>query len=152
MSGHSIRQLTRRAARADDLNFLISLRERTMRVHELASGLVRDETESLTRVRKCFGCAEILEVDGKPIGLLKLDRGEADWELIQIQLLPEFQRLGLGGQLVAEVVAQARQAGARVRLGVLKSNPARALYERHGFVIDRQTEHGFEMSLEPRCP
>lgn len=148
----SLDGLTRRAAGAQDLAFLSLLRELTMRPHELASGLVRNAAESLARVHKGFEFAEILEFRAEPIGLLKLDRRGSEWELIQIQLRPEFQGRGLGTQLLAELVGQARQAGASLRLGVLKANPARALYERHGFVVERQTEHGFEMRLEPLRP
>jgi GNAT superfamily N-acetyltransferase len=62
-----------------------------------------------------------------------------DWDLIQIQLTPSLQGQGFGAQLIQSIISQARQAGASLKLDVLKANPARRLYERLGFTTIAET-------------
>lgn len=136
-----------RPATEADEPFLIELRRQTMAPHERACGIVRDAEASLRRVRARFDCAQIVLLAGQPIGLLKLIRDAKHWELLQIQLAPSVQGRGLGSALLRRIVAQARAAGASLKLHVLKSNPARKLYERHGFVVIAESEHAYEMRL-----
>jgi ribosomal protein S18 acetylase RimI-like enzyme len=57
--------------------------------------------------------------------------------LVVVEVLPEWQGQGIGTRVVSRVVQEA--GGVPVSLHVLKGNPARALYERLGFVIDGET-------------
>jgi ribosomal protein S18 acetylase RimI-like enzyme len=138
-------QLTRRPATVDDIPFLMRLRRKTMDTHLSASGASTGEDEHLTRLVYRFDCAEVLLQDGVPVGLLKVARDSIPWELIQIQLLPALQGQGIGAELVAQIIAEADKANVNVALGVLKANPARALYERLGFTIVGETKYEFEM-------
>lgn len=136
-----------RPATADDLDFLLDLRKTTMTAHMRNSGVdVTDET-SLQKVLFLYEIADIIEQGERRIGLLKLKKQEKLWWLHQIQLLPEFQGQGVGGALLSEIVDSARKSGVEVRLHVLKANPARHFYERHGFVISDEAEHAYEMQL-----
>lgn len=78
--------------------------------------------------------------------------GTADWELVQIQIAPAWQGAGIGSHLVRALLEQARQAGAVVRLSVLKANPARQLYERLGFAVVAELDHAYEMAASPEAP
>jgi GNAT superfamily N-acetyltransferase len=49
---------------------------------------------------------------------------------MQIPITPSLQRQGLGTQLIQSIITEARDAGASLKLKVLKTNPARRLYER----------------------
>jgi ribosomal protein S18 acetylase RimI-like enzyme len=138
-------QLTRRPAITDDVPFLMGLRRRTMDAHLSASGASTDDDEHLARLMDRFDCAEVLLQDGVPVGLLKVSRDRAQWKLIQIQLVPQLQGQGLGADLLARVIAEADNANVTVALSVLKTNPARALYERLGFAVVGETEHEFDM-------
>jgi GNAT superfamily N-acetyltransferase len=142
--------LERRAATEADVGFLIELRDLTMSAHQVAAGLVPSDDERRTRVLVRYECAEILVRAGKAVGLLKVARDGLDWELIQIQLVPEFQGRGLGTQILRGLVAEARRAGASVRLSVLQRSPARRLYERMGFTVVEETEHATTMLLLPQ--
>ena len=76
----------------------------------------------------------LIEQHGAPIGRLYVeDRGAELW-LIDIALLPECRGRGIGAALLGDLLAQGRDAGKPVGLTVFKSNPARRLYERLGFV------------------
>jgi ribosomal protein S18 acetylase RimI-like enzyme len=46
------------------------------------------------------------------------------------------------------VIDEARKAGASLRLGVLKANPALRLYQRLGFTVVRESIYAYEMRLE----
>jgi GNAT superfamily N-acetyltransferase len=67
------------------------------------------------------------------LGRLYLDRGEAAWLVIDLALLPEHRGQGTGTRLLGGVLADAGAVAKPVRLHVLRSSPARRLYERLGF-------------------
>lgn len=50
--------------------------------------------------------------------------------------------------LLQSLIAEARGAGASLRLSVLKANPAKRLYEPLGFAVISQSESAYEMALE----
>jgi GNAT superfamily N-acetyltransferase len=61
---------------------------------------------------------------------------------LAIAVVPSKRGHGIGEQLLQALLARARAAGyARISLSVEPGNPARKLYERHGFeVVDQGTE------------
>jgi ribosomal protein S18 acetylase RimI-like enzyme len=69
------------------------------------------------------------------MGRLMVHRTVDDILLVDITLLPEFRGRGIGGKLLGELQGEATREGKRVRLHVLRTNPARRLYERSGFSI-----------------
>jgi len=75
----------------------------------------------------------IIELESEPIGRLYIDRGETEIEIIDIALLPQFQRLGIGRMLLEEILAEGKATGKLVRIYVENFNPARRLYDRLGF-------------------
>ena len=81
-----------------------------------------------------FDCAEIVLADGKPVGLLKLQREPGTWHLHQLQLAGDVRGQGLGRRILEQILTEADRARVPVTLSVLKANPARRLYERLGFV------------------
>jgi ribosomal protein S18 acetylase RimI-like enzyme len=147
MTGARERSLTLRPATEADVPYLIALRERTMTQHQVASGAVPSDSERQQRVRFRFECASIIERAGEPVGLLKVAREGLDWQLIQIQLAPELQGQGIGRALIVELIDEARTRGASLSLHVLSANPARHLYERLGFRIVAEQDHGYLMRL-----
>lgn len=75
----------------------------------------------------------IIEVDGKASGRLYIDRREDEIRLVDIALLPETRGRGLGGRLMADILAEGEQKGLLVRIHVEHNNPAMRLYKRLGF-------------------
>jgi GNAT superfamily N-acetyltransferase len=128
-------QICLRPANQDDVPFLLKLRGQTMNPHLLASGLIPSVEEDMRRVLLRLDCAEVILLANEPVGLLKVSRDGMDWDLIQIQLAPSLQGQGFGAQLIQSVISEARDAGASLKLDVLKANPARRLYERLGFTV-----------------
>jgi ribosomal protein S18 acetylase RimI-like enzyme len=126
----------------------ITLRQQTMDAHLFASGLVSSVEEHLQRVLYRLDCAQIIQLAGEAVGLLKVSRDDGDWCLIQIQLRARSQGQGLDRQLVQSVIDEARKAGATLRLGVLKVNPAFRLYQRLGFTVVGESIYVYEMRFK----
>lgn len=141
--------LIRRQATTQDIPFLLDLRQRTMNGHVLASGGEVSDAHHMARLMHRFECAEILLHDGAPVGLLKVTRDPNEWVIVQIQLAPGYQGGGIGTRLLAEVIDEAARAGVDHTLSVLKANPAKALYERFGFVVEHASEFSFDMRRKP---
>ena len=77
----------------------------------------------------------IVERADEPIGRLYLDRsGESD-RVIDISLAPAARGQGIGGAILADVIADAQARERTVSIHVETRNPARRLYERLGFEI-----------------
>ena len=133
--------IQRRAATEADVPFLLELRRKTLAEYLRTSGVPQSEVQHEQRVRLRFDCAEIVSWQGGPIGLFKAVREGKDWTLLQIQLAPEHQGRGIGAQLICELLLEAQQHGAALRLSVLRTNPALQLYQRLGFRVTGETPH-----------
>ena len=134
-----------RQATGEDTEFLVALRRLTMRGHFIRAGIPYDESKQRQRALYGLEYALIIEFEGKPAGMLKVDRTQNPWFLSQIQLLPQFQARGWGGGLIGRILEEATEAGEAVQLNVLKGNPAKRLYERMGFVDFEEKEHAWKM-------
>ncbi len=100
------------------------------------------------KVRKDWEVANVVLVDDEPIGLLKVLKDPELWTLSQIQLLPQWQGKGIGGELIQALVADAKIQGCPIELSVLRVNPARRLYERLGFRVVAESTHGYTLRIE----
>jgi len=84
----------------------------------------------------------VIQVEGKDIGVVQIEEKQDKFILSQLWISRDFQRRGIGTEITKETIRQAAAKGLPVRLSVLKTNPVRALYERLGFVLDGEAEHG----------
>jgi ribosomal protein S18 acetylase RimI-like enzyme len=92
----------------------------------------------------------IIEVDGLPAGRLYVQRWEKEIRLVDIALLPEFRRRGVGTSLLRGLFSEATRRGVPVTIHVEIFNPARALYERLGF--ESRGEQGVYVLMAWRPP
>ena|SRR5436309_916958 len=83
---------------------------------------------------------QVILCDGQPIGRILVDRTPEFFLLVDIALLPEHQKQGIGTKYLRELLDESKRAGVPVRLQVLKNNPAQRLYERLGFVKTGEDE------------
>jgi ribosomal protein S18 acetylase RimI-like enzyme len=83
---------------------------------------------------------DVIEVEGERAGRLYVYRGEEDIRIMDIAVAPEFRGRGIGTALIEELMAEAGSTGRSLSIHVEMQNPARALYERLGFVA--VGEHG----------
>ncbi len=78
--------------------------------------------------------SRVIYVEGIQAGRILLAETKAGKVLVDIGLLSEFQNQGIGTALLHELQEET-ESGESLRLAVLKTNPARRLYERLGFQI-----------------
>jgi ribosomal protein S18 acetylase RimI-like enzyme len=79
-------------------------------------------------------CFDIIERDGQEIGRLYVDRRAESIHIIDIALLPEHRKGGVGNLLLQALLVEASAAGLPVNIHVERNNPALQWYERLGFV------------------
>lgn len=91
----------------------------------------------------------IIQVEGRDAGLLEVREGTDHIFIARIEVTPACQRQGIGTAVIKSILADSREKGRPVILQVLRSNPARALYERLGFSVYAETPTHFKMRKEP---
>lgn len=138
---------TLRSVSAEDEAFLLSVYAST-RAEELAQvewpegqleAFVKWQFEMQRREYETrFPDAEydVILIDGQPAGRIWIGRTNDEIRLLDIALLPEFQKRGAGTVLIRGLIDEARSTDKRLRHMVfVLNNDAHRFYERLGFVI-----------------
>jgi len=139
-------EVSLRPATADDSEFAYRATRDTMREYVLATWGAWNDEEVRRRSSENIadGCTQIIELEHTAIGIHVVEREPDSIRLLQIFILPGYQRRGIGSQLIERLLAEARSARLPLRLRVLRVNPAFALYQRMGFkVVDATPERYF---------
>jgi ribosomal protein S18 acetylase RimI-like enzyme len=85
---------------------------------------------------------DIIELCGKPIGRIMVDRGDKVLHIVDQAITPELRNRGIGTAVMRALMAEARRTNRAVRLGVAAANAhALRLYRRLGFAPIETTEH-----------
>jgi len=142
-----------RKVKEDDIEFLLSLRRKTMTQHLLAANIRMTDEQHLDRIKEYFHESHIILADRKPIGLLKmgvvaLNNTHKSLHIRQLQIMPKYQGKGIGSKVLTVVKKRALQLRLPITLNVLLKNPARGLYLRHGFQVEKKNRLEFQL----RCP
>jgi len=82
----------------------------------------------------------VVDTNGSVIAQTAVDRQPDAHRLVDFAVAPHCRGRGLGTRLLAGIIEDADAAGLPLVLTVAIGNPARRLYERHGFLIDSSTE------------
>lgn len=85
----------------------------------------------------------IVQLRGQDVGYLKTAWQSGGVLIEGIYLDESFRSRGLGGPIIADVIAKARRP---VKLIVHKTNPAKNLYQRLGFKITKENETRYFMT------
>jgi len=143
----SMEALRLRRATQADAEFAYHVTERAMRNYVVATfgSWLEAEVRKNTSADATDGRSQVIELDSVPAGILNVERLASHVQLHQLFILPEYQRQGVGTHLLRGVLSDAATAGLPVRLRVLRCNPAKALYERHGFRVTSETPERFYM-------
>lgn len=88
-------------------------------------------------------------LDGIDIGWLQSRVEDDALFLAQLFVAALFQRQGNGAEVMHRLIKEANRANQAVTLGVVKTNPARHLYERLGFRVTHEDDRKFYMRREP---
>jgi ribosomal protein S18 acetylase RimI-like enzyme len=142
-----------RAVKHEDLDFLLTLRKKSMSKHLADAKIKLTNEQHLERIKEHYYDSHIILRDRKPIGVLKLSvvslkDTSKSLHIRQLQILPQYQGQGIGSKVLTVVKKRALQLQLPITLNVLLKNPARGLYLRHGFQIEGKNKIEFQM----RCP
>jgi len=92
-------------------------------------------------------CAfDVLECGGVRVGRLYLERRGRRLHIVDISLLPEWRRRGVGTRILEALIDAGRREGRGVSIFVERFNPALALYQRLGFA--EVGDHGVYLEME----
>ena len=92
---------------------------------------------------------QIVLYGDKPIGTIRIIEDDSSIHIERLYLLPKYQNKGIGSHLLIGILNKAQQTGRSASLCVLKINPAKNLYLRHGFSITGEEEHLYFMECKP---
>lgn len=137
-----------RIAKEQDYEFLYSMHIATMKEY-VDKTWGWDDTAQQGFFRKGFepDKLEIITLDNKDIGMISIEDREEDVFLRAIEILPEYQKQGIGTYIVQKLINKASQNNKAVFLYVLKVNPAQNLYKRLGFEKITETTTHYVMKV-----
>lgn len=146
------RRVTLRPTTEADAAFAYHVRATTMRDYVMATWGTWDEAAARGQILEDIRRSRsmIVEIDGQPIGLMRVDEFSTHLHLDQLFILPEHQRQGVGRRLVTELLGRADPMRLPLRLWVLRVNPAVSFYERLGFKIIEQTPASLHLERVPQ--
>jgi ribosomal protein S18 acetylase RimI-like enzyme len=140
-----VMEIELRDVNKNDFSWLFDLRSKTMSKYILDSGDQFSYESQTDRIMKEFDSINIVRIEDRDVGMFKVKQETDKWTIIQIQILPEYQGLGIGKNLILDCQEKAVSQRIPVYLSVLKVNPAKSLYERLGFEIVEVKEKSYTM-------
>jgi ribosomal protein S18 acetylase RimI-like enzyme len=137
---------TLRDAKADDQEFLFEAYKESLKEHVArAWGWNEEFQRSGFWTHHPLEQFRVIEVNGERAGGIHVADGEAVNFVRLIFLLPRFRKRGLGSELLMQEAKRANTSYKALGLKVIKSNPAKSLYDRLGFVEVAQDEVSHDM-------
>ena len=91
----------------------------------------------------------IITLGGADIGWLQSATRDGSFFLGQLFVDAPLQRRGIGTAVMNRLIDEATRAQQAMTLGVVKTNPAKRLYERLGFRTTHEDDRKFYMRREP---
>lgn len=92
---------------------------------------------------------QVILANGEPLGRLYVARDKETIQILDIAVLPEHRRAGVGTSLIQALVSEAGTSGKTVQIYVETLNASLSLFERFGF--SKIAEEGFNFLLEWRA-
>ena len=141
--------LSYRAALPEDFDFLFRLHKMAMREYVEASFGPWDEDWQAAYYRKHFNPAllKIIQSGGIDVGVLYVQERAEELFVVNLEILPEYQRRGIGTAVIRQLTARAQSQSKQVALQVLKTNiSARSLYQRLGFGVTGENDTHYIMA------
>lgn len=134
-----------RPADHEDIAFMVRLRTKTMKPY-FEHTLGWNEAEECEKASDELIHANIVMAGNEKIGVLKVVPYPHELHLHQMQIEPEYQHHGLGSDLIRQTILQSESLGIPITLCVIKTSPAKRLYDRFGFVLTEDHRHYCKMT------
>jgi ribosomal protein S18 acetylase RimI-like enzyme len=92
---------------------------------------------------------QVIQLDEQDVGVLFIQERVEELFVVNLEILPEYQRKGIGTTVIRQLLAAAQRQSKPVALQVLKSNiPARNLYQRLGFGVTGENATHYIMAWD----
>lgn len=154
---------TLRPFSSDDQNFLFQLYADTRQEEITSFGWPVAQQETFLRMQfnaqqGWYGMAypgadhQLIVVENESAGRILVFREKDANRLVDIALLSRFRSHGIGAQLVRRLIEKSSAEGLPVRLQVFKTNRARHLYQRLGFIETGDDGMYLQMEKKPDPP
>ena len=144
-----VEEITLRPAKPADFGFC----QRTYfePMHAMIKELGLDEANHLANFASRWQAEQVrmVMINGQVIGWLQTAPTDDALFLAQLFIDTSFQRRGIGSRLMRILIEEAARENKAVTLGVVKTNPARRLYERLGFGVTHEDQYKFYMRRQP---
>ena len=152
--------ITTRAATPDDDAFLFELFQAVRAPEFTLTPLAPAHLDMLMRMQfagqkqtynaQYPGGDHVILMQMRPIGRIWLHRAASAHHLVDIALLPDFQKRGIGAALIGDAIAAARAAGVPLSCSVAVINPGSLrFHQRMGFRILSQDDVFYQLAVEP---
>jgi ribosomal protein S18 acetylase RimI-like enzyme len=92
----------------------------------------------------------IISADARDVGWIQEQVDTTTINLGCFYITPAMQRRGIGTHVLQSLMAQAGNESKAITLSVVKINPARQFYEKHGFRVTHADDHKFYMKADPK--
>jgi ribosomal protein S18 acetylase RimI-like enzyme len=93
---------------------------------------------------------DVVLTDGEAAGRLYVYHGDRETRIVDIALLPDQRRKGVGSALLRDLLVEADEDRKRVTIHVERFNPALRLYERLGFAVAEDKGVYLLLERQPR--
>ena len=139
--------ITLRQATSQDADFVFDVKRQSAESYDDPLwGWEDGEQRDLFRLAFIPEPVSIIQLAGRDIGVVIIEQNPTYLWLSEIYLLSDYRDHGIGTTLLRNMCAEADAKHIPIQLEVRKTNPARHLYERFGFMIDGETETYFQMT------
>jgi len=144
-----------RRASPEDLNFLFTVSTEAMRpvIETLNPDKVFNREEELKKYKEKFKPEdiEVIQYGGQDVGRLRVVRSNESIYVGGIQILPEYQRQGIGSAIFSDLISESEQTGLPIILEVHDVNEqARSFYQKLGFQEGEQVNDQKIMKYIPK--
>jgi ribosomal protein S18 acetylase RimI-like enzyme len=93
--------------------------------------------------------ARIITAEGRNVGWIQEQVDDTSINVGSLYVMQKMQRRGIGSQVLRTLLAHAADQSKAITLAVVKINPARHFYEKHGFRITHEDKYKFYMRADP---
>ncbi len=153
--------ITLRPLEAKDEAFLYDLYKRSRTAEFAIARLSEVQFEMLMRMQYAARKAsyqgsypnaqhEIIVADGLDAGQIWVSREPTQIHVVDISIGGDFQNRGIGSAVLADLIANAQEAGLPVRCSVATNNPGSLrFHQRLGFQVTGQDEAYYQLERAP---
>jgi len=147
-----VSQVILRSGHEMDKDFIFFVKKATLKTYVEQTWGPWDEEFQISRFNEICSPAEfqIIQFQGKDIGVQQIHENQASIEIGIIEILPEYQNREIGTNLIGNIIHEATMKKKLVCLQVFKVNvKALKLYQRLGFKVIRETDTHYVMEFTP---